>query len=74
MDLNVLFDFAFTNINVYSGELFYNTTKILQLIGSMNGIYANLYSCHKIPPLQGIGIGKIELKLRDIYLEFPNVQ
>lgn len=31
-------------------------------------IYANLYSCHKIPPLQGIGVGKIELKLRDTHL------
>lgn len=33
-------------------------------------VYANLYSCHKIPPLQGIGVGKIELKLRDTRLDF----
>lgn len=69
----MLLDFAFTNTKVYSGELFHNT-KISQLIGSMGGIYANLYSCHKIPSLQGIGVGKTELKLRDIHLEFLNVQ
>lgn len=69
----MLFDFSFTNTKVYSRELFYNT-KISQLIGSMGGIYANLSSCHKIPSLQGIGVGKTELKLRDIHLEFLNVQ
>lgn len=61
----MLFDFAFTNRIVYSGKLFRNTTKIPQLIGSMGQIYANIYSCPKIPPLQGIGVRKIELKLKD---------
>lgn len=50
---------------VYSGKLFCNTTKIPQLIISMGQIYANIYSCPKISPLQGIGVRKIELKLKD---------
>lgn len=47
---------------VNSEKLFHNTTKIPQLIGSMGQIYTNIDSCPKIPPLQGIGIRKIELK------------
>lgn len=36
--VNVLFDFAFANMDLYCGELFYNTTKISQLIGSNHGL------------------------------------
>lgn len=65
--LNVLFDFAITNMIVCSGKLFHDTTKIPQLIGSMGQIYANIYSCPKIPSLQGTGVRKIELKLKDTH-------
>lgn len=70
----MLFDFAFTNMDVYSGELFHNTTKILPLIGSMGQIYANIKSYPAILPLQETGVRKVELKLKDTHLDFLNVQ
>ena len=39
----------------------------------MDWIYANLYSCHKIIPPQRNKYKKIELKMRDIHLDFLNV-
>lgn len=49
---------------------FYNVTETSQLIGSMGPIYTNLCSCHKIPPIPRIGVGKTELKLRDTWVFF----